>query len=175
MFEIFHRIHISLAKGSEWFGKTLSWLTLFMTVLMFTLVVLRYAFDFNLIFLQESVLYLHAAVFLLGAGYTLKMDGHVRVDILYRDMKAHQKAWVNLIGCLFLLIPMMTFIGVISWEYIAFSWSMQEKSQEAGGLPFVYLLKSLILGMVISVLIQGISEICKSLAILGHHYSQEAK
>ena len=95
--------------------------------------VLRYTLNFNLISLQESVIYLHATVFLLGTGYTLKVDGHVRVDILYRDMQEHQKAWVNLLGSLFLLLPMMIFIGAISWDYIAFSWSVLEKSPEAGG------------------------------------------
>ncbi len=174
MHGLFSKLHLALSHGTEIFGKYLSWLTLIMTILMFTLVVLRYTLNFNLISLQESVIYLHAAVFLLGTGYTLKADGHVRVDILYRAMKEHQKAWVNLLGSLFLLLPMMIFIGVVSWDYIAFSWSILEKSQEAGGLPFVYLLKTLILGMVFSISIQGVAEILRCAALLERHYSKEA-
>lgn len=166
MHELFMAIHHRLSAFTQALGRATSWLTLVMTLLMFALVVLRYVFNFNLIFLQESVLYLHAMVFLLGAGYTFQTNEHVRVDILYRTMSEHQQAWVNLLGCLFLLFPMMIFIGVISLEYISFSWSMLEKSQEAGGLPFVYLLKSLILGMVFTVLIQGIAESCRCLAVL---------
>lgn len=166
MQKFFHALHITISRASETFGQALSWLTLAMTLLMFTLVVLRYTFNFNMILLQEAVIYLHALVFLLGAGYTLKMDGHVRVDVFYREMSIRAQAWVNLLGCLVLLLPMAIFIGVISWDYIAVSWSVLEKSQDAGGLPFVYLLKSLILGMVASLMIQSISEIAKSLAIL---------
>jgi len=166
---LFSAIHQRLSAFTEKLGQLISWLTFAMTILMFTLVVLRYVFSFNLIFLQESVLYLHAIVFLLGAGYTFKANEHVRVDILYRTLPEHKQALVNLFGCLFLLLPMMTFIGIISWEYISFSWSMMEKSQEAGGLPFVYLLKSMILGMVFTVCIQGIAEICRCLALLLAH------
>lgn len=166
MQEFFHALHITISRASEKFGQAVSWLTLIMTLLMFTLVVLRYLLNFNMILLQEAVIYIHALVFLLGAGYTLKVDGHVRVDVFYREMSQRKQALVNLAGCLFLLLPMAIFIGVISWEYISFSWSVMEKSQDAGGLPFVYLLKSLILGMVASLVIQGISEISKSLSVL---------
>jgi TRAP-type mannitol/chloroaromatic compound transport system permease small subunit len=167
-------LHLRLSSLTDFIGKSVAWLTFVMTLLMFTLVVLRYAFNFNMILLQESVLYLHAIVFLLGAGYTLKADEHVRVDILYRGMSERNKAKVNLIGCLFLLLPMMIFIGAVSWEYVAFSWSMLEKSQDAGGLPFVYLLKSLILGMVFTVTLQGIAEIARCGALLSEPNTKEA-
>ncbi|MFC3152813.1 TRAP transporter small permease subunit [Litoribrevibacter euphylliae] len=176
MYEVFTALHHRLSSVTDFIGRTVSWLTLVMTLVMFSLVVLRYALNFNLIFLQESVLYLHAIVFLLGAGYTFKANEHVRVDILYREMTERKQALVNLFGCTFLLLPMMIFIGAISWEYISFSWSMQEKSQEAGGLPFVYLLKSMILGMVFTVILQGIAEICRCLALLlNPHAQKEAK
>jgi TRAP-type mannitol/chloroaromatic compound transport system permease small subunit len=174
MHEVFTALHSRLSSITERVGRAVSWLTLVMTLLMFTLVVLRYVFSFNLIFLQESVLYLHALVFLLGAGYTFKANEHVRVDILYRAMPPKKQALVNLFGCVFLLLPMMGFIGYISWEYISFSWSIKEQSQEAGGLPFVYLLKSLILGMVVTVILQGIAEIFRCLAVLQKHKAEEA-
>jgi len=172
---LFSAIHQRLSAFTEKLGQLISWLTLIMTIVMFTLVVLRYAFSFNLIFLQESVLYLHAIVFLLGAGYTFKANEHVRVDILYRSLSEHKQALINLLGCLFLLLPMMMFIGVISWEYVGFSWSIMEKSQEAGGLPFVYLLKSMILGMVFTVSIQGIAEVCRCSAVLMEHKQSTQK
>ena len=116
--------------------------------------------------MQESILYLHAALFLLGAAYTLKKDGHVRVDIFYRDFTAKRKALVDLLGSLFLLLPVCSFLLWASWGYVTKAWSIQEGSQEAGGLPYIYLLKTLIPVAFVLLIVQGISQALSSLSIL---------
>ncbi len=140
----------------DWSGRVVSWCVLFMVLLTFLVVVMRYVFDTGWIALQESVSYLHSLVFLLGAAYTLKHDAHVRVDIFYSRFSERTKAWVELLGHLFILIPVMLFIAWISWPYISDAWAVKESSRDAGGLPGVYLLKSLILLMAGLLIIQAL-------------------
>lgn len=128
-------------------GKAIAWLTVVMVLLTFTIVILRYGFNLGWIWLQESVTYLHVAVFSIAAAWTLQQDGHVRVDIFYSAMSEQKRALVNLVGTLLFLIPFCLFIVIIAWPYVANSWSLMESSREAGGLPIVFLLKSLILLM----------------------------
>ncbi len=118
-----------------------------MVLLTFTIVVLRYGFNLGWIWLQESVTYLHVAVFSIVAAWTLQQDGHVRVDIFYAKMTDTNRARVDLLGSLLFLIPFCIFMLIIAWPYVANSWKLLETSREAGGLPFVFLLKSLILVM----------------------------
>lgn len=118
--------------------------------------------------MQESVMYLHAMVFLLGSAHALKSNEHVRVDIFYRGFSAQRKAWVDIFGSVFLLLPVNIFILVISWQYVASSWSMFEGSQEAGGLPLVFILKSLILLFALTMTLQGIAEIIRNSIQLQH-------
>lgn len=151
---------------TELLGKAVAWLTLVMVLLTFSIVVLRYAFNLGWIGMQESVLYLHGTVFMLGAAYTLKHDGHVRVDIFYQKYSPKQKAWLNLFGTVLLLLPVCIFIFFISVDYVLSSWRIMEKSPEAGGLPLVYLNKSLILLLSITLALQGVSEVIKSVVTL---------
>lgn len=153
-------------KVTTFLGKCVAWLTLFMVVLTFLIVVLRYGFNLGWIAMQESVLYLHGLVFMLGAAYTLKHDGHVRVDIFYQRFSVKQKALVNLFGTLFLLLPVVIFLFFISQEYILTSWRILEQSSEAGGLPFVYLSKSYLWLLAISLGMQGFSEVLRNILIL---------
>lgn len=155
-----------LEKISVFSGQTISWLTLLMVLTTFAIVVLRYGFQTGWVAMQESVIYMYALVFLIGIPYTLKQDGHVRVDIFYCNMNSRSKAWVNFLGTLFLLLPVSLFIAWISWDYVAASWVLKEQSGEAGGLPGVYLLKSSILIMTLLLLIQGFSQLLSNLAIL---------
>lgn len=151
---------------SEWTGRAISWLTLAMVLVTFTIVVMRYLFNVGNIALQESVVYMHSFVFLLGAAYTLKHDGHVRVDIFYRPLSEKKKAVINIIGTLFLLMPVSLFILIISWDYVATSWELREGSQEAGGLEYRYLLKSALVLMPILVMIQGVAELIRDVLTL---------
>lgn len=132
----------------------------------FAVVVMRYGLDMGTQAVQEVVIYLHATVFMLGFAYTLKAGGHVRVDIFYQKLNAQQQALVNLGGSLLLLLPMSGFILYSSIDYVAFSWRLLEGSPEPGGLPFVYLMKTLIPISAILLIIQGIAELIRNLVIV---------
>jgi TRAP-type mannitol/chloroaromatic compound transport system permease small subunit len=147
----------------DWSGRTVSWLSLLLVLVTFIVVVLRYVFDDGSIALQESTTYLHASVFLVGMAYTMQQDAHVRVDIFYTRFSTQTKAWVDLFGAVFLLLPFMLFISWISWSYIIDSWSVFEGSREAGGLPGVFLLKSLILVMTFLLSLQTFAQITRNI------------
>jgi TRAP-type mannitol/chloroaromatic compound transport system permease small subunit len=136
-------------------GRSVSWLTLVMVALTFGIVVLRYGFNQGWIWLQESVTYLHAMVFMVAAAWAFQTDDHVRVDIFYRDKSSRYKNRVNLAGILLFVIPFSLFLLFIGWDYVAASWATLESSREAGGLPLVFLLKSLILIMPALLLLQS--------------------
>jgi len=149
-------------------GRIAAWLTLGMVLLTFVIVVIRYVFDGGFIWLQEAVTWMHAAVFMLGAAYTLQKDQHVRVDIFYREMSERKRAYVDLLGFIFFVLPLCGFFGYEAYEYVAASWEVKEVSRNSGGLPypFVPALKSLLILMPISVGLQGISLALKSLSSL---------
>ena len=151
---------------TEIIGRVISWLTLIMVFLVVTVVVMRYFLEMGSIALQELVTYIHAMVFMLGIAFTLKRGGHVRVDIFYRDFPAQRKALVDLLGGLFFLIPVTLLIFVTSWDYVAASLAITATSAENNGLPFIYLLKTLMLIMPGMLLLQGIAEVLKSGLIL---------
>ena len=129
------------------FGKSVAWLTVVMVLLAFAIVVLRYGFNLGWIWLQESVTYLHVTVFTVVTAWALQQDGHVRVDIFYARMSDKKRALVDLVGTLIFLIPFCIFILVTALPYVSNSWKLLETSREAGGLPMVFLLKTLILVM----------------------------
>ena len=147
-------------------GELVSWLSLAMVLVTFLVVVLRYAFDSGSIALQESVTYLHATLFMLAIAYTLGRNGHVRVDIFYQRMGPRARAWVDLVGTLVLLIPVCVLILWLGWRYVGDSWAVREGSREAGGLPGVYLLKTLILLMPALLLLQGLAWVARSALLL---------
>lgn len=153
---------------TEWIGKLVSWLTLVMVVVTTLIVILRYVFDTGWIAMQETVLYMHALVFMLGAAYTFKQGGHVRVDIFYQRCNVKTKAWIDLLGTLLLLLPVAGFIIWSSWEYVSDSWQIREGSRNSGGLPGLYLFKSCILVMATLLILQGIATALRNLlTILG--------
>jgi TRAP-type mannitol/chloroaromatic compound transport system permease small subunit len=147
-------------------GRMISWLTLLMVALVVTVVIMRYYLEFGSIALQESVTYIHAMVFMLGLAFTLKRGGHVRVDIFYRQFSVRRKALVDLLGGVFFLIPVCVLIFISSWDYVLSSWSIAESSAENDGLPYIYLLKTLMLIMPITLLLQGVSEILRSALVV---------
>jgi len=166
MQKLTHKLIQLLTSLSLATGKLISWMTLLMVAITFIVVVLRYGFDLGWIWMQESIVYLHAWVFMLGAAYTLQVDGHVRVDVLYRNMTPRNQAWVNLLGSLLLLMPMSIFIAWISWEYVDSAWQVKEASPEAGGLPFVYILKTTLVVMPALIILQGLAQALSSLLTL---------
>lgn len=157
-----------LDRISSMTGKAVAWLTLFMVLVTFVIVVMRYMFDAGMIWLQESVTWMHAAVFMLGAAYTLLAEDHVRVDIFYRRMSPVRKAWVDLAGVLLFLLPFCAYLAWASWDFAAVSWSIRESSREPGGLPypFIPILKSIVFVMPLAVGLQGLSMLQKSVACL---------
>lgn len=153
-----------LEKVSDVIGRGAAWLTLMMVLVTFVVVVLRYAFGTSFIWLQESVTWMHAVVFMLGASYTLQYDEHVRVDIYYRDMSAQRRALVNLLGVLLFVFPLCGFFFYQSFNYVTAAWSLHEISRDAGGLPYpaIPLLKSLLLLMPATVALQGLALMLRS-------------
>lgn len=147
-------------------GHAVSWTTLLLVLATCLIVVMRYLFNLGSIAIQESLLYMHSLIFLLGAAWTLQDDGHVRVDIFYRPLTARGKAWINLFGSLLLLLPTCGFLLWISMEYVVTSWSYFEGSRESGGLDGVFLLKTLLLVMPAMLILQGISNILHNLLVL---------
>ena len=119
---------------------------------------LRYAFGMGSIWLSESIIYGHAALFMLAAAWTLREGGHVRVDIFYADAAPRTKAWIDLLGALLLLLPFMLVLLWLSLPYVARSWAILERSRETSGLPAVFLLKTLIPLFAVLMALQGIAQ-----------------
>ncbi len=138
-------------------GRAVSWLALFMVLVQFALVILRYVFGIGSIFVQESLLYAHGTMLMLAAGYTLATDGHVRVDIFYREATPRRKAATDLIGALVLLLPFCGLVAVTAWPYVLESWLTLEGSRETSGIPALFLLKSVILGFAVLLGLQGVA------------------
>ena len=147
-------------------GKAVAWLTVVMAVSVTIIVVLRATLDVGAIAAQEAVTYMHALVIMLACAYTLQEGGHVRVDIFYQRFSPLQKAWINVFGTLLLLIPVASFIVLSSWQYVCASWSIGETSADAGGLPAVFLLKTLIIGNGVLLIIQSLAELTRDLNAL---------
>lgn len=150
-------------------GQLMAWLTLMMVIVMTVIVILRHGLDIGWIAMQESVIYMHALVFMLGTAYTLSHDEHVRVDIFYQKFQPKTRAWIDLIGTLVILLPVCVFIFAYSFDYVMRSWQIFEGSGEAGGLPAVFLLKSLLLLMPVMLGLQGIATGIKNVLLICDH------
>ncbi len=147
-------------------GRAASWCALAIVLIGFAVVLLRYVLGLGSLWLQESILYAHAALFLLAAAWTLKEGGHVRVDVFYASASPRVKAWVDLVGALLLLLPFCIAIIWFSWPYVARSWAVLERSRETSGLPLVFLLKALIPVFALLLALQGIAQAMRALAVL---------
>lgn len=151
---------------NDWVGRSVSWLATGMVVLTAYDTVMRYGFNHGNVALQELEWHLFAVVFLVGAGYTLKEDAHVRVDIFYARLDARKRAWINFVGCLIALLPFCALVMWATWGFVSNSWRVLETSPDPGGLPARYALKAMIpLGFFL-IGLQGVSEAIKSLLIL---------
>ena len=160
--QFFNTIQQRIDSFNFYLCKLVSWFTLLMVIVMLLIVILRYGFSMGWIAMQESVLYLHAMVFLLGSAHTLRTNEHVRVDIFYRRFSQRNQAKVDMFGSVFLLMPVNIFIFIISFDYVTRSWSIWEASQEAGGIPAVFFLKTLILIFAGIMVLQGIAEVIRN-------------
>jgi TRAP-type mannitol/chloroaromatic compound transport system permease small subunit len=160
------RVAGAIDQLSESTGRVLSWLTLGLALVGFLVVVLRYAFDSGYIWMQESLTWMHALVFMVGAAYTLKHDEHVRVDVIYRGLPVRKRAVIDLVGTLLFLLPFCGYVLYESLPYLHGSWRIGERSREAGGLPALYLLKAVIPVMAILLAVQGVAIVLRCIAIL---------
>ena len=147
-------------------GRAMAWLVLVVVVVQFAVVVLRYVFGLGSIWLQESIVYAHAFAFLLASAWVLKSDGHVRVDVFYRGARARTRAWVDLLGALFLLLPMAVLILSLSLPYAVRAWTIFERSQETSGLPSVFLLKTAIPMAAAMLIMQGCTQVLRAAVLL---------
>jgi TRAP-type mannitol/chloroaromatic compound transport system permease small subunit len=166
VFEHASRVAAVIDRLNGGIGRAVAWLTLAIVLVQFAVVILRYVLGVGSIWMQESILYGHAAVFLLAAAWTLQVGGHVRVDILYSGASARTKALVDLLGAVLLLLPFMAVLAWFAAPYVARSWAILEHSRETSGLPFVYLLKTLIPLFALMMALQGISQAIRAAVVL---------
>ena len=155
-------------------GRWVAWLTVAMVLVQFSVVMLRYLFGYGSIFMQESVFYMHALLFILGAGYTLSQDGHVRVDIFYQSADEHYRAKVNLFGVFAFLLPFCFTLLYVTLPYASQSWAVLEGSKETSGIPAVYLLKSSIFLFCVFLILQGLAVAASSILTLKGQPIQKA-
>ena len=144
--------------ANERIGVTVAWLALFTVLVEFTVVLMRYVFGVGSVKMQESIVYMHATLFMVAAGYTLLHNGHVRCDIFYAAATPRRKALIDLIGVFIFLLPMCALIAWVAWPYVASAWAVREGSQEGSlGIPGVFLLKSLVLVFAGLLALQGMA------------------
>ena len=154
-----------IESANECIGRAVSYLSVAMVAVTFSIIVFAY-FQRGWIWMQELVTYMHGILFTSAAAYTLARDEHVRIDVFYAKFGARGKAWVNLLGGLFLLIPTCLVIAYFSFSYVADSWKILESSNESGGIPGNFILKTFILVFVTLVALQGVAIILRSGLIL---------
>lgn len=142
-------------------ARVVKWAALAMVLIQFGIVIGRYVYGVNSIAAQESVLYLHAALFMLGAGYTLQVDKHVRVDIFYARAGAGTRRWIDICGHLLLLFPAMLALLYWSWPSVANSWKIFEGPISVGGIKAVFLMKSLIPAFCILLMVQSATSLIR--------------
>jgi TRAP-type mannitol/chloroaromatic compound transport system permease small subunit len=147
---------------TEHSGRLLAWLVVAMALLTTVIVIMRYGFNTGSMMGQEAVIYMHGSLFMLGSAYALKSGAHVRVDIFYRNFSPRAQAWVNSLGGIVFLMPLCAFIGFSSWNYVSESWIVRETSSQPGGIPAVFLLKSIIPLMAFNLFLQGLAETLRS-------------
>ena len=157
MSDLFEKISTIIDSTNEIIGNAISWAAIAMVLVAFIVVVMRYIFGVGSIFLQESITYFHACLFMIGSAYTLLHNGHVRVDIIYRESSDIKKSIIDLLGVTFFLIPFCIIIWKTSIGYVLLSWSVFEGSAETSGIQAVFLLKTVILIFATLMGLQGLS------------------
>ncbi len=142
---------------NERVGRGVAWVTTGLVLVVFVDVVMRYLFNTSYVFTQELEWHLFAFIFLIGSGYTLLHDGHVRVDIIYQRLGPKAKAWVNFIGVFSFMLPGCLMVIITSWKFTHNAWAIMEGSPDPGGIPLRFLVKGLITVGFILLALQGLS------------------
>lgn len=157
LIKILRYIRGGIDSLNYWLGRGVSWLSVLLVLIVCVNVVMRYVFHCSFVFLQEFEWHLFAALFLLGGGYTLLKDGHVRVDIFYQRLGGRGKAWLNLVGVLLFLLPGCYLVIFTGLPFAVSSFQMGEGSPDPGGIPYRYLIKTMIPAGFILLALQGVS------------------
>jgi TRAP-type mannitol/chloroaromatic compound transport system permease small subunit len=153
-----HGLARAIDRLNESIGVTVAWLALAVVLVEFSVVLMRYVFGVGSVKMQESIVYMHATVFMVAAGYTLLHNGHVRCDIFYAGASPRHRALIDLLGVAIFLLPTCGLIAWAAWPYVAQAWAVREGSPEGSlGIPGVFLLKSVILVFAALVALQGIA------------------
>jgi TRAP-type mannitol/chloroaromatic compound transport system permease small subunit len=169
----------AIDRVTDGLGRWVAWLILIMTLVGAYNAAVRYLGRFIGVNLSSNVYlelqwYLFSLIFLLAAGYTLRHDGHVRVDVIYARLSSRARAWIDIVGTLVLLVPFSLFVLRTSWPSVRASWVVQEGSPDPGGLPR-YPLKSVILICFLLLLVQAVSELIKHVDRLRRPAAAEAE
>ena len=159
-------VHRRIDQISSAIAAFVGWFALIMVIITAMVVVFRYFLNLGSIPLQETIVYLHGSLMMLAIGFALKNNAHVRVDVVHRRLKPRQKHWIEIIGFCFFLLPVAILFLVTSFSYVSFSWSVLESSSAPGGLPGIFVLKTLIPVMAILLLMQGFSQTLKAIEAL---------
>lgn len=151
---------------NENIGIFTAWLTTLLVINVFYDTIMRYVFKKGHIALQEFEWHIFSVIFLVGAAYTLKHDGHVRVDIIYTKLSRKWQAWIDMVCSFTFLIPFCLIVIYATKIFVLDSWAVRETSPDPGGLPARYLLKAMIPFGFALLLAQGVSEAFKCLLFL---------
>ena len=146
---------------TDLFGKISSFLVLLLILLVALSVILRYAFSIGFTWLQDLYIWVHASFILLGIGYTLSKDGHVRIDIIYRNLSKKSKNLINFLGAIIFGFPLCYLIIFKGYQYFFRSFLLDENSKETGGLPNVYILKFFVFFMGILLFCELLNKVLK--------------
>ncbi len=161
--EFLRKICNAIDSFNGWIGNLVAWVTGLLVAVVFVDVVMRYAFNTSFVFTQELEWHLFGFIFLIGAGYTLSKDGHVRVDIIYQRLSSKAKAWVNLIGGFLFLFPGCLMVVITGWKFTYNAWTILEGSPDPGGIPYRFLIKGTIPVGFALITLQGISMVLHSI------------
>lgn len=147
-------------------GKILSCLILPLVLFVFANAMARYVFGIGHVWLFEAVGYCFAIVAVGLAGWAMKENEHVRVDIFYSMMSPRKKAVIDILGTIFLLAPFLWLMWDRSLPYVQRSWKMREGSVEISGIPYVYLLKTSLLGFCVLLGLATVAFLLRRLNVL---------
>ncbi len=168
-----------LARGidvlNDGLGRLAAWLLVPMALTAFAVVIMRYALEIGFPWLSEVFVWLNGAIVMVSAAYVLKEDKHVRVDLFYRNLGRRGRAWVDLIGVWFLLMPMVGTLAWLSWPIVQRSWRMGEGSATPDGLTFMYLIKATVIVFCVLTALQGLAISVRCLWTLRDDRAPETK
>jgi len=165
--KVLGKVAAAICAVNALLGAVFAWLSLGIVLVCFSVVVLRYVFATSFVWMQDLYIWLSGAMFTAVGGFALLKDSHVRVDIFYRPASERRKAWVDLIGTVVFLLPFMYVVVAYSFPFVSRAWSYAEGSANVGGMPGLFVLKSFILVFAISVALQGVAMVCRSILVLG--------